>query len=66
MTEAEKALEINTDGWNEVACDKCGKTTSFDPTVKFEDMKCMACMPEMTWEEWERAQQDAAFKAGRE
>jgi hypothetical protein len=54
MTDS-KELVINTDGWTDVVCDKCGSCTSFDPSVKFEHMKCLACMPAMTPEEWEKA-----------
>ena len=49
-----KHLDINTNGWTDVVCDKCGSCTSFDPTVKFEDMKCLACAPAMDFDEWKK------------
>lgn len=40
-----KYLDIDTTGWLEIACDKCGSVTCFDPTFPPESQVCMACSP---------------------
>jgi hypothetical protein len=55
-------LDINTNGWTDITCDKCGSCTSFDPSVKFEDMKCLACMPETSPEEFDRMAREGLLK----
>lgn len=41
----EKTLEIDTTGWIEISCDKCGTTSAYS-VKSIDDIKqCFGCMP---------------------
>lgn len=41
----DKYLEIDTTGWTEISCDKCGSVTSFSPEHPEDQRKCLMCAP---------------------
>jgi hypothetical protein len=46
-------LKINTTGWIEVSCDKCGKTSCYDPAFYTAETGCFGCQPVTTPEEFD-------------
>ncbi len=50
MQKDDVELQINTTGWIEISCDKCGQTSCYDPAFYQEGVTtcfgCMPCVPE--------------------
>lgn len=42
---SEETLEVNTTGWIEISCDKCGHTSCYDPQFYKPETGCFGCMP---------------------
>jgi hypothetical protein len=56
-------LQINTTGWIEIHCEKCGSTSHYDPAFYKEGVTtCFGCMPCDTPEEFDRKVREGIIK----
>lgn len=58
----DKQLDIDTTGWLEMTCDKCGTTSAYN-VKSIDDIKqCFGCMPltdpKTDQEKWDEAERD--------
>lgn len=47
-------LVIETSGWIEVSCDKCGTTSCYAPAFYKPETPCFGCMPVTSPEDFDR------------
>lgn len=62
MTISDKQLKIDTTGWVEISCDKCGQVCLYDPSVVDQITQCFGCMPVTTPEEFDRLAREGKIR----